>query len=211
MTAGAFARLVERASAGGRDTADACTLCAAPVGDVHAHLVEERSGKPLCACRACALLFEQGAAGQGSYRLVPDRRIRLTGVRAADLGVPVGLAFFVVEPDGAVTARYPSPAGATAWSVDQDAWAAATAGCAELASIRPATEALLVNTAKGAAEQWLVPVDDCFRLVGAVRRAWTGLSGGDRVQAEIEAFFAGLAERRAGGDRAAQQNRKGEG
>ncbi len=196
MTAGAFERLVRRASAGGPEAADACGLCSAPVGDEHAHVLDERSGEPLCACRACALLFEKDGAGQGHYRLVPDRRIRLTGVRTADLGVPVGLAFFVVEPDGTVAARYPSPAGATAWTVDPDAWTAATSGCPELATLRPGSEALLVNTVqggRGGGEQWLVPIDDCYRLVGIVREAWTGLSGGDRVRTGIEAFFGRLA------------------
>jgi hypothetical protein len=37
-----------------------------------------------------------------------------------------------------------------------------------------------------------VPVDDCYRLVATVRRSWRGFAGGDRVTAEIEAFFAGL-------------------
>lgn len=201
MTAGAFERLVQRVSAGGPDAADACGLCSAPAGDDHAHVLDERSGEPLCACRACALLFEKDGAGQGHYRLVPDRRIRLAGVRTAGLGVPVGLAFFVVQPDGAVAARYPSPAGATAWTVDPDAWAAATAGCPELATLRPGAEALLVSTVKGADEQWLVPIDDCYRLVAAVREAWTGLSGGDRVWTEIEAFFGRLD--------AAEQSREG--
>jgi hypothetical protein len=194
MTAGAFERLVKRVSAGGPEAADACGLCAAPVGDEHAHVLDEQSGEPLCACRACALLFEKDGAGQGHYRLVPDRRIRLTGVRTADLGVPVGLAFFVVERDGTVAARYPSPAGATAWTVDPQTWTAATAGCPQLASLRPGSEALLVSTVKGADEQWLVPIDDCYRLVGLIREAWTGLAGGDRVWTEIEAFLGRLAE-----------------
>ncbi|NKZ03805.1 DUF5947 family protein [Actinomadura latina] len=200
MTAGAFERLVKRVSAGGPEAADACGLCSAPVGDDHAHVLDEQSGEPLCACRACALLFEKDGAGQGHFRLVPDRRIRLTGVRTADLGIPVGLAFFVAGPDGAVVARYPSPAGATAWTVDPDVWTAATSGCPELASLRPGSEALLVSTVKGApddgGEQWLVPIDDCYRLVAIIREAWTGLSGGDRVWTEIEAFFGrlGLAE-----------------
>lgn len=195
MTAtGAYERLVKRASAGRRGPADGCGMCSAPVGPDHAHILDERSGEPLCACRACALLFERDAAGEGHYRLVPHRRVRLTGVRAGALGVPVGLAFFVVEPDGTVVARYPSPAGATAWTVDPDAWTAATSGCPALATMRRASEALLVDTTGDADEQWLVPIDDCYRLAGVIRQAWTGLTGGHRVRAEIEAFFGGLTE-----------------
>lgn len=194
MTAGALDRVIRRATAGGRADAETCGLCDAVVGEGHAHVLDERKGELLCACRPCALLFERDDAGRGHYRLVPARRIRLSGVRTDDLGVPVGLAFFVAGRDGTVAARYPSPAGATGWTVDPAAWATATAGCAPLASMRPAVEALLVNTARGAREQWLVPVDDCYRLVGVIKKAWTGLSGGHQVWTDIERFFGRLRE-----------------
>jgi hypothetical protein len=57
-------------------------------------------------------------------------------------------------------------------------------------------EALLVNTARGAAECWIVPIDDCYRLVALLRREWRGLSGGSRVWEEVRTFFAGLRESR---------------
>jgi hypothetical protein len=47
---------------------------------------------------------------------------------------------------------------------------------------------------RGADEQWLVPIDDCYRLVGVIRRSWTGMSGGSRVWHEIDAFFRDLTE-----------------
>jgi hypothetical protein len=194
MTAGALDRLIKRASAGGREAPERCELCDAPIADGHAHVLDERNGELLCACRACALLFERGAAGRGHYRLVPRRRIRLTGLRTAGLGVPVGLVFFVVGRDGAVTARYPGPVGATTWTVHPAAWTDVIADCAALASMRPAVEALLISTVRDADEQWLVPIDDCLRLVGVIKRAWTGLSGGQRVWSDIEAFFGGLAD-----------------
>ncbi|GAA2453830.1 DUF5947 family protein [Actinomadura vinacea] len=199
MSTGALERAIRRASAGDAAVPERCGLCDAPIGGAHAHLLDERDDDLLCACRACALLFEREAAGRGHYRLVPDRRIRLAGVRTADLGVPVGLAFFTVRPDGTVVARYPSPMGATEWSVDPAVWTAATAGCAELGSMRPAVEALLVSTVRNgrvrnADEQWLVPIDDCYRLVAVIKRSWTGLSGGRRVWDGVQAFFTGLAE-----------------
>jgi hypothetical protein len=195
MTAGALSRVIARASARSREGAERCELCSAAVPDAHAHVLDERAGDLLCACRACALLFERDAAADGRYRLVPDRRVRLSGLSPADLGVPVGLAFFVRRPDGGVDAHYPSPLGATRWDVDPDVWDRAVAGCEPLPTMRPSVEALLVNTARGADEQWLVPVDECHRLVAVVRRHWRGLSGGDRVWREIEAFFDELAGR----------------
>ncbi|MFC4056116.1 DUF5947 family protein [Actinomadura syzygii] len=192
---GALGRAILRSSTRARDD-DRCGLCDVPVADGHAHVLDESTGELECACRACALLFEKDGAGFGHYRLVPDRRLRLSGVSAADLGVPVRLAFFTVGPDGAVTARYPSPVGATAWTVDPAAWTAAAAREPGLASMRPAVEALLVSTVGGADEQWLVPIDDCYRLVAVIREAWTGLSGGDRVWGAVEEFFTRLDGRR---------------
>ncbi|MFF5265272.1 DUF5947 family protein [Actinomadura viridis] len=195
MTAGALQRAIRRAHDRGGRPAERCDLCGEDLPGAHAHVLDEQGDRPLCACRACALLFERDAASHGHYRLVPDRRIRLTGVPAADLGVPVGLAFFVRRPDGTVAAHYPSPAGATRWDVDPEVWAGVTAACEPLRSMRPAVEALLISTVRGADEQWLVPIDECYRLVAAIRGAWEGLSGGQRVWGEIERFFQELAAR----------------
>jgi hypothetical protein len=140
------------------------------------------------------VLFDRPLGGPRRYRRVPDRRRRLEGVRPADLRVPVGLAFFTVDDDGAVRAGYPSPAGATRWDVDPDDWAAVSQACPDLGSMAPHVEALLVNTVRGRSESWVVPVTDCFRLVGIVRSRWVGLSGGDRVWPEIERFFDELRE-----------------
>ena len=58
-------------------------------------------------------------------------------------------------------------------------------------------EALLVYRRKGAEEAWVVPVDVCYELVGRIRRRWRGFDGGADVHAEIDGFFANLAERRS--------------
>ncbi|GAA2737672.1 DUF5947 family protein [Actinocorallia aurantiaca] len=191
MNSTALGRAIRRAESRERGTTDLCGLCGIPVEDEHRHVVDERNGALLCSCRACSLLFGEGT---GHYRLVTGGRVRLTGLDPADLGVPVGLAFFTLGADGVVTARYPSPAGSTGHSVEAAAWAKAVASCPRLAELRPGAEALLVNSLRGADERWLVPVDDCYRLVAVVRGAWKGLSGGTRVWPEIEAFFASLAE-----------------
>lgn len=59
----------------------------------------------------------------------------------------------------------------------------------------PGVQALLVNTAPGARERWVVPVDDCYRLMALVRREWTGLLGGSTVWPAIARFFADLGRR----------------
>ncbi|MCF6521946.1 DUF5947 family protein [Streptomyces sp. JJ36] len=199
MTTGALERVIRRARSGRSGTsgpAEHCDLCRAPVADGHRHLLDTESGEALCACRACSLLFTRDAASEGHYRLIPERRVRLDPVPTDGLGVPVGLAYFVPRADGAVIAHYPSPAGATQWEADPAAWRDVVAACPALESLTADVEALLVNTARGRREQWIVPVDDCFRLVAVVRREWRGLSGGDRVWPEIERFFTELTERR---------------
>lgn len=193
---GALGRVLRRAGARSRLPVERCDLCGVGVPGGHRHLLDLDRGEPMCACQACSLLFVQEAAGHRRYRLVPSRRVRLEPVPTQGLGVPVGLAFFVPRTDGTVLAHYPSPAGATQWEVAADAWQAVVAERPLLGGLAPDVEALLVNSARGGRHCWLVPVDDCFRLVALVRREWKGLSGGGRVWPEIERFFAELSERR---------------
>jgi hypothetical protein len=193
---GALARLIRSSAARSAPAArEVCELCAAPVPEEHRHLYDLSEHQVRCACEACAVLFAGDGAGGGTFRLVPRRRMRLGRVDTAPLGVPVGLAFFVPHADGTVTAQGPSPAGAMRWEVDARAWRRAAGQCPELALLQPEVEALLVNTVRGMDHHWIVPVDDCFRLVALVRREWRGLSGGGRVWPAVEEFFAGLTER----------------
>jgi hypothetical protein len=192
---GPLRRLVRRPT--GRDAAvgERCDMCRIAVPDGHRHVLDEQRDELLCTCQACTLLFQRKAAGRGHYRLVPRRRMRLGGLETHDLGVPVGVAFFVQSDDGSVVARYPSPMGATQWDVDPEQWRSIAARCPALRDLKPRVEALLANTARGNHEHWIVPVDDCYRLVAVIRREWTGLSGGTRVWPAIDAFFAGLDRR----------------
>ncbi|AZQ74808.1 hypothetical protein EKH77_29635 [Streptomyces luteoverticillatus] len=198
MTGGALARVIARPAAGPADDPDRCDLCGVPAEDGHRHLYGTGRAEVLCACRACALLFTREtpeAAGEDHYLLIPTRRVRLPPVPTEGLGVPVGLAFFVPRADGEVTAHYPSPAGATRWEVVPESWREVVDRCPPLRTLVPEVEALLVNTARGRQDHWIIPVDDCYRLVALVRREWRGLSGGDRIRPAIEGFFADLAER----------------
>jgi len=52
--------------------------------------------------------------------------------------------------------------------------------CPTLRDLVPGIQALLVNTVRGAREHWIVPVDDCYRLVALVRREWQESAGDDR-------------------------------
>lgn len=196
LSTGALERIIQRAAARRRQSEERCELCSVPVPPGHRHLLDTERAEVLCCCQACSLLFDKEAASKGHYRLVPRQRVRLPAVPTKNLGVPVGLAFFVPRADGRVIAHYPSPAGATQWEVDPQAWIEVVESCPQLRTLAADVQALLVNTARGEQHHWLVPIDDCFRLVAVVRREWKGLSGGSRVWPEIEQFFAELTEQR---------------
>lgn len=193
MTTGALARVIRSAS-GRPSDAEQCDLCGARLPSEHRHLFDTSREAVLCGCRPCSLLFVNDAAGEGRYRWVPRRRVRLPPVDTKGLGVPVGLAFFVPRADDTLAAHYPSPAGAARWEADAQAWRDVVDCCPPLATLEPDVEALLVNTARSAEHHWITPIDDCFRMVALVRREWRGLSGGSRVWPAVEQFFAELTE-----------------
>lgn len=192
--AGALDRVIRRSARPHEAPEDRCELCGAVLAGTHRHVLETERRELLCACTACSLLFDQDGAGRGRYRLVPDRRVRLDAEELLGrLETPVGLAWFVKSTaEGRVVAQYPSPMGTTRWELDVATWATLEARRPELGTMRPDVEALLVNTTRGASECWIVPIDDCYRLVALLRREWRGLSGGSRVWGEVQAFFAGL-------------------
>jgi len=65
-----------------------------------------------------------------------------------------------------------------------------------LNELRTDVEALLVNrvgAGRGVKpEYYVVPIDECYKLVGLIRMHWRGLSGGTEVWREVGQFFAEL-------------------
>jgi hypothetical protein len=59
----------------------------------------------------------------------------------------------------------------------------------------PNVEALLVNRTSQHREHFIVPIDECYKLVGLIRLKWHGLSGGGEVRREIDQFFESLRTR----------------
>jgi hypothetical protein len=178
-----------------------CDLCGNLVAPEHRHLLELANRELRCACRACAILFDSQAASEGRYRLVPTRRLRLDGLELDDvtweeLRLPVDIAFlFRSSADERVLAFYPSPMGATESLLSLDAWDGLEAANPVLGTLADDVEALLVNRTKNHPGQWLVPIDDCFRLVGLIRTRWRGLTGGREVWQEIGVYFEDLDRR----------------
>jgi hypothetical protein len=207
-----------RAGAGGAPGAaaeDRCEMCGERVLERHAHLVDIERRSIGCACTACALLFTRPG---GRYRTVPDR-VRhdpdapLTGAEWAELSIPVGIAFFFVNSSlGHVVASYPSPAGVTECELDLASWDRIAADHPLLRDVAPDVEAILVvagsprlsgtsdstgtsgSTGTGV-EAFLIPIDACYSLAGALRLHWRGFDGGAEAQRILTDFLADIRQR----------------
>lgn len=178
-----------------------CELCNAPIPAEHRHLLELSSRELVCSCRPCSLLFDRAGSGAGRYKLVPERRLRLDDFVLSDpdweaLRIPVDMAFFVrSSAEGRVVALYPGPMGPAESLLELRSWQEIERSNPVLAGMEADVEALLVNRARGARGQWLVPLDEPYDLVGLIRTRWRGLSGGREVWEEIDRFFERLDRR----------------
>jgi hypothetical protein len=179
-------------------------MCSRELGPAHEHLVEPASRRLICSCEACAILFE-GQAGT-KYKRVPRRVLFLRDFQLTDgqwdgLMVPIEMAFFFRStPRGKVIALYPSPAGPTESLLSLETWGDIEEVNPVLSEMQADVTALLVNRvghARGSApaEYYLVPIDECYKLVGLIRTHWRGLSGGTELWREIGSFFDALKKR----------------
>ncbi len=191
-------------------TAETCEMCSRELALNHQHLLDPLSRKLICACDACSILF----GNQTKYKRVPRRSrfladFRMTEGQWGTLMMPINMAFFCKSsPQDRVIALYPSPAGATESLLTFDSWGEIVQENPVLLEMEPDVEALLVNRighARGFAqpEYYIVPIDECFKLVGLIRSGWRGLSGGAEVWREIAEFFSSLkAKARCAGEAA---------
>jgi hypothetical protein len=184
--------------------AEHCEMCSQELAAAHQHLLEPVGRKLICACDACAILFSSNGATK--YKRVPRRvrylaDFRMTDSRWDGLMMPINMAFFFKStPESRVVAIYPSPAGATESLLSFDTWEDIVRENPALDEMEADVEALLVNRighARGFTdpEYYLVPMDECFKLVGLIRTYWQGLSGGAEVWKEIGQFFGELKSR----------------
>lgn len=174
--------------------AERCELCRHNLAPLHDHLLDPRTRRLLCSCPACAILFS-GPATQ--YKRVPKRIRYLPGCHFSDaewdaLMIPIGIAFFVKHSAAGdlgarIAAYYPSPAGSVESLLSMDAWEEISSRNSDVDRMESDTEALLVN--RTAREAFVLPIDECYRLVGLMRAQWKGLSGGAEVWRGIQLFF----------------------
>jgi Fe-S cluster biogenesis protein NfuA len=176
-----------------RSARGSCELCGKGIAEEHKHLIHLDERRIVCACATCWSL----RSGDAEYRPVGNRRLwmddmRITDEQWAAFQIPIGLAFFMISSvTGSVIALYPSPAGATESELDLEAWAAVCAANPEL-ELEPDSEALIVNRLVDPPQQLIAPIDAAYGLVGVVKAAWEGISGGSGVPAAVAEYLEGL-------------------
>ena len=182
-----------------RDSEERCELCSAPLRTAHQHLLDPVKRQIVCSCDGCAILF---CGQEGAHYLRVPRRIRslldfqMDSLQWEALMIPINLAFFYRDSaTDKVRAMYPSPAGAIESLLSIESWSAIATEQPALQKMAPDVETFLVNRITTPAQYYIVPIDECYALVGLIRMHWRGLSGGTEVWEEIHRFFTGLRER----------------
>jgi hypothetical protein len=214
--------LAARAARSARDAgtpqdAERCEMCREVLGERHGHVVDLDKRSLACTCRACYLLFTHAGVAGGRYRAVPEHVYHdpgrpLTEADWNELQIPVAMAFFFVNSAlGRVVAGYPSPGGATECELDLAAWDRLAAAYPLFGALAPDVEAIFVHgggpgqsaspggrppqTPPGKFEVFLIPIDECYALVGELRLRWQGFDGGAEARASLAAFLDGLRRR----------------
>jgi hypothetical protein len=180
-----------------------CEMCREPLDGRtgHGHVVELEKRSIVCACRACYLLFTHDGAASGRYRSVPSRvcydpTTPLTDEDWSELQIPVAMAFFFFNSAlDKIVAGYPSPGGTTECELDLEAWDRMVATYPLINALTPDVEALFVNRKDTGNEIFLIPIDECYSLVGELRLRWQGFDGGAEAHAAIAAFLTSLRRR----------------
>ena len=176
-----------------------CEICESKISEDHRHLLELGERRILCACEPCIAM----RSGVDGYCPVGTRTLWLDDIDFPDalwsaFQLPIGLAFFLRSSGtGTVVALYPSPAGATESELHLESWNALVERNPILKQLEADGEAFVVNRMTEPAEHAIVPIDECYRLVGLIKANWTGISGGNAISDAVPKFFKHI-RRKAG-------------
>jgi hypothetical protein len=173
------------------DPEERCDLCNTTVPPDHRHMLNTYERQIVCTCEACWAL----RSGESEFRPVGMRTLWLEDFQLpeeiwAQFRIPIGLAFFMYSSvTNCVVAMYPSPAGATESELHFETWERLIRMNPVLERLEPDAEALIVNRTADPPAYAIAPIDRCYMLVGLVKSAWEGISGGAGVEDAIAAYF----------------------
>jgi Family of unknown function (DUF5947) len=176
------------------DDAERCDLCRTTVPSDHRHMLNLYERQIVCVCESCWAL----RSGDAEFRPTGNRTLWLEDFRLpeeiwAQFRIPIGLAFFMYSSvTDCVVALYPSPAGATESELHFETWSRLAEMNPVLNELEHDAEALIVNRMGDPPAYAIAPIDRCYMLVGLVKSAWEGISGGAAVEQAIERYFAEL-------------------
>ena len=168
-----------------------CEICGQGVSEDHRHLLELGERRILCSCEPCIAM----RSGLENYCPVGTRFVWLDDVDFpaelwAAFQLPIGLAFFFRSTGiDAVVALYPSPAGATESELHLESWNKLVELNPILENLEADSEALVVNRMGDEPQHAIVPIDECYRLVGLIKSTWEGISGGSAIENSVPKFF----------------------
>jgi Fe-S cluster biogenesis protein NfuA len=174
-----------------------CELCPLGLSEDHRHLLHLVERRIICVCETCWSM----RSGDPEFRPPGSRTLWLEGFSMPDeiwsaFQIPIGLAFLIHSSvTQGVVALYPSPVGATESELELTAWSALCELNPVLEQLEPDAEALIVNRTGDEHQYAIVPVDQCYRMVGLVKERWEGITGGRGVEEAIDGFFQTVRER----------------
>jgi uncharacterized protein DUF5947 len=181
------------------DGLERCDLCQTTVPSDHRHMLNLYERQIVCVCESCWAL----RSGDTEFRPTGNRTVWLEGFKLpeelwAQFRIPIGLAFFMNSSvTNCIVALYPSPAGATESELHFETWDRLAGMNPVLRQLEPDAEALIVNRMSEPHAYAIAPIDRCYMLVGLVKTAWEGISGGSGVERAIDGYFEELRRRAA--------------
>jgi hypothetical protein len=168
-----------------------CELCKRPLSSDHRHLLELDERRILCTCEPC-LAVQSGLA---NYCPVSTRTLWLDGFVFPDelwaaFQLPIGLAFFMRSTGtNTVVALFFNDTAATESELHLESWTKLVELNPILLDLEADAEALVVNRITEPAQHAIVPIDECYRLVGLIKSTWQGISGGNAIEDAVPKFF----------------------